>query len=49
VREELALPLTIGVGTNVLFARLAGKLGKPGGVAELLPGTEQAFLDSLRG
>ena len=47
VRDELHLPLTIGVGTNVLFARLAGKLGKPGGVAELLPGHEQAFLDGL--
>lgn len=45
--RELHLPLTIGIGRSVLFARLAGKLGKPGGVAELWPGREQAFLDAL--
>jgi DNA polymerase-4 len=47
VWAELHLPLTIGIGQNVLFARLAGKLGKPGGVAELWPGQEQSFLDAL--
>jgi DNA polymerase-4 len=46
-REELHLPLTLGVGANPLLARLAGKLAKPGGVGELLPGREQAFLDAL--
>lgn len=45
--ERLHLPLTIGIGRSVLFARLAGKLGKPGGVAELWPGREQGFLDAL--
>lgn len=45
--RELHLPLTIGIGRSVLFARLAGKLGKPGGVAELWPGREQGFLDAL--
>jgi DNA polymerase-4 len=47
VRAEVGLPITIGVGANRLFARLAGKLAKPGGVAELLPGAELAFLHRL--
>ncbi|MAB80895.1 MAG: hypothetical protein CMJ89_16235 [Planctomycetes bacterium] len=47
VREHCSLPLTIGVGTNRITARLAGKLGKPGGVAEILPGYERTFLASL--
>jgi DNA polymerase IV len=46
-RAELHLPLTVGVGRSVFFARLAGKLAKPGAVAELLPGREQALLDAL--
>jgi DNA polymerase-4 len=47
IRDEAGLPVTIGVGANRLFARLAGKLAKPGGVAELLPGREAAFLAAL--
>jgi len=44
VSREVHLPLTIGVGTSRTLARLAGKLGKPGGIAEILPGYERAFL-----
>ena len=44
VWRELCMPLTIGVATNRSIARLAGKLAKPGGVAEILPGYEQSFL-----
>ena len=47
VWEELALPVTLGLGTNKLMARMAGKLGKPRGVAEILPGHEEAFLTHL--
>ncbi len=47
VREKTRLALTIGVGTNRLLARLAGKLAKPGGIAEILPGGEEAFLAAL--
>ena len=51
IREEVAertrLPLSIGIGTNKLMARLAGKLAKPGGVAEILPGAEETFLAPL--
>jgi DNA polymerase IV len=47
IASELALPVTIGIGTNRTLARLAGKLAKPGGVAEILPGKERAFLAAL--
>ena len=47
VRKHCSLPLSIGVATNRLMARLAGKLAKPGGVAEILPGYERTFLTSL--
>lgn len=47
IRAELALPVTIGVGTSKTVARLAGKLAKPGGVAEILPGEERALLAHL--
>jgi len=47
VRAEVGLPLTIGIGTSRSMARLAGKLAKPGGVAEILPGGEAAFLAGL--
>jgi len=45
--SELHLPVTIGIGTNKIMARLAGKLGKPRGIAEILPGHECAFLTNL--
>ncbi|MCP3919552.1 MAG: DNA polymerase IV [bacterium] len=38
------LPVTVGIATTRTMARLAGKLAKPGGVGELLPGHENAFL-----
>ncbi|MEM7518003.1 MAG: DNA polymerase IV, partial [Planctomycetota bacterium] len=47
VHNEVHLPLTIGVGTNKILARLAGKLAKPGGIAEIWPGAEEAFLRHL--
>lgn len=47
IRREVDLPVTVGVGTNRTLARLAGKLAKPGGVAEVLPGYEEAFLGPL--
>ncbi|TDJ69688.1 MAG: DNA polymerase IV [Planctomycetota bacterium] len=44
ILEETRMPVTIGIAANRTVARLAGKLGKPGGVAEILPGHERAFL-----
>src|SRR5262245_51821851 len=47
VKERTRLGLTIGIGTNRLVARLAGKLAKPAGVAEVLPGAELVFVGAL--
>lgn len=47
VRERARLPISIGIATSRTLARLAGKLAKPGGVAEILPGCERAFLARL--
>jgi len=47
IRAEVGLPVTIGIATNRTLARLAGKLGKPGGIAEILPGYEADFLSRL--
>ncbi|MBL8859374.1 MAG: DNA polymerase IV [Planctomycetes bacterium] len=47
IHSELSLPVTIGIGTNRTLARLAGKLAKPGGIAEILPGHERGFLHTL--
>lgn len=45
--ERVKMPVTVGIGTSVTVARLAGKLAKPGGVAEVWPGHEAAFLEGL--
>lgn len=44
VAREVHLPLSIGIGTSRMLARIAGKLAKPGGIAEIRPGYERAFL-----
>ncbi len=45
--QETHLPVSIGIGTGPMLARLAGKWAKPGGVAEVLPGYERSFLARL--
>ena len=47
IRDEVDLPVTIGIGTSRMLARMAGKLAKPGGIAEIFPGGELAFLAAL--
>lgn len=47
IRVEVGLPITIGIATNRTLARLAGKLAKPGRIAEILPGYESEFLSQL--
>jgi len=47
IRDEVDLPVTIGIGTSRMLARMAGKLAKPGGIAEIFPGGELAFLGGL--
>src|SRR5687768_13060398 len=47
IRLEVDLPVTIGIGTSRMLARMAGKLAKPSGIAEIFPGGELAFLSPL--
>jgi DNA polymerase-4 len=47
IRAEVEVPVTIGIATTKSLARIAGKLAKPGGIAEILPGHERAFLHHL--
>lgn len=47
IRDEIDLPVTIGLAASKTMARLAGKLAKPGGIAEIRPGGERAFLAGL--
>jgi nucleotidyltransferase/DNA polymerase involved in DNA repair len=47
IQVELALPVTIGIATCKTVARVAGKIAKPGGIAEILPGCEAAFLRTM--
>ena len=47
VLSRLALPLTVGIGSNRLVARIAGKLGKPGGIAEIRAGYEETLFTGL--
>jgi len=47
IQTEVGLPVTIGIATNRTLARLAGKLAKPGRIAEILPGYELEFLSQL--
>lgn len=47
IRDEVGLPVTIGIGSSRTMARLAGKLAKPGAVAHIFAGGERAFLANL--
>jgi DNA polymerase-4 len=47
VLQETRMPVSVGIATNKTMARLAGKLAKPGGVAEIMPGAERAILAHL--
>lgn len=47
VRQEMRLPLRIGIASNKLLARLAAEEAGPGGTRELRPGEEERFLHAL--
>jgi nucleotidyltransferase/DNA polymerase involved in DNA repair len=47
VREELALPLRVGIGSGKFVARLAAEEAGEGGVRRIAPGEEAAFLRPL--
>jgi len=45
--KELGIAVSVGVGPNKLMAKLATNKAKPGGLFEVKPGEEGAFLKSL--
>ena len=47
ILAETSLPVTIGIAGDRTTAKVAGDLAKPGGIAEIFPGGERAFLASL--
>ena len=47
VREELGLPISIGVATTKHLAKVASQVAKPDGLVVVEAGTEQRFLDPL--
>jgi DNA polymerase-4 len=47
VLEEAELPISLGVASNKLVAKIASDVGKPRGLVVVEPGQEQAFLAPL--
>lgn len=47
VRREVGLPVTVGLGSNRMVAKLAGKSVKPDGLRCVPPGEEEAFIRDL--
>jgi len=47
VREELGLPISVGVATTKHLAKVASQVAKPDGVVVVEAGSERAFLDPL--
>jgi DNA polymerase-4 len=47
VRDELALPISIGVARTKHLAKIASQAAKPDGLVVVDPGTELAFLHDL--
>src|SRR6476660_7497289 len=47
VRDELALPISVGVASTNHLAKIASQVAKPDGLVVVDPGTELAFLHDL--
>jgi DNA polymerase-4 len=47
VRDELALPISVGVASTKHLAKIASQVAKPDGLVVVGPGTELAFLHDL--
>ena len=47
VREELGLPISVGVASTKHLAKIASQVAKPDGLVVVEPGTELAFLHPL--
>src|SRR3954454_6114407 len=48
VRDELALPISVGVASTKHLAKIASQVAKPDGLVVVDPGTELVFLHDLR-
>lgn len=47
VRREVGLPVSVGLGSNRMMAKVASHAAKPGRVVWIRPGREEAFLEHL--
>jgi len=47
VKDEIGLPLSVGVATTKHLAKVASQVAKPNGLVVVEPGEEQRFLDPL--
>jgi DNA polymerase-4 len=47
VREEVGLPITVGVARTKILAKMASRAAKPDGLLVITPGEERPFLDAL--
>jgi DNA polymerase-4 len=47
VREEVGLPISVGVATTKHLAKVASQVAKPDGLVVVAPGTERDFLEPL--
>ena len=47
VRDDVGLPITVGLARTKFLAKVASAVGKPDGLLEVAPGTEIAFLHPL--
>ncbi len=47
VRDEVGLPITVGVGRTKIVAKMASRAAKPDGLLVVMPAQERAFLDPL--
>ena len=48
VRDEVGLPITVGVARTKIVAKMASRAAKPDGLLIVAPARERAFLDPLR-
>jgi DNA polymerase-4 len=47
VREEVGLPITVGIAPTKILAKMASRAAKPDGLLVIAPGQERPFLDPL--
>jgi nucleotidyltransferase/DNA polymerase involved in DNA repair len=47
IHQDIGLPVSLGIATNKLVAKIASDLGKPNGFVQVPSGTEAAFLAPL--